>query len=126
VKSQDQPTLWDEPRIEIQEEESILTEEEFQKGAPGEHGRWVRVYYKDDYLPTPGQISGRDVYNAWCTAQQAKAKMLRDFYGYHLEADSIERNIWIWNGLGPDTKKQFDQMAEQLMQRCLSQSEVHG
>ena|SRR5579859_6489283 len=108
----DQISLWDEPTIESSQEDE-----------PSEHGRWVRVQYVDDYTPTPGLITGRDVYNAWCVSQQATAKMLREFYGYHMEADSIEHNIWIWNGLGPDKKKQFERMAAHLMETILPQEE---
>jgi len=107
-KTVDQPGLWiEDPKTEDFSEESAISIEHTGLGVSGSNpGRWQRVPYRTNYQPTPGLITGRDCYNAWCYVQQARAEMLRK-QNCTIEANAIEREIWRGSG----SNEQFEQMA---------------
>lgn len=113
----DQPDLWatDEP---VQQDDAAMDVGRTSSGVSGDNpGHWQRVPYTENYQPTPGVLTGRDVYNAWCYVQQEAADGYRRAYGENnLEVTAIERNIWRWAGritLGSQ-KDSFEEMAQLL------------
>jgi hypothetical protein len=114
-----QPDLWtlDEPTETDQAGESMDVERTASGASGNNPGRWHRVPYTEKYRPTPGVITGRDVYNAWCFIQQAEAETLRTS-GYTTDANTIERAIWRYPVPMNGQKNQFEQVAELLNRMC--------
>src|SRR6266487_3533224 len=111
----DQPGLWAEDlKTEDLSEDLPISIERTISGVSGDNpGHWQRVPYRTNYQPTPGLITGRDCYNAWCYVQQARAEMLRK-QNCTIEANAIEREIWRGSG----SNEQFEQMAA-FLQRMI-------